>query len=886
MALTSKEIRQSFLDFFKSKGHTIVPSSSLLPDAPNLLFTNAGMNQFVPIFLGQQPCPHAPPRAADTQKCIRAGGKHNDLEDVGLDNHHHTFFEMLGNWSFGDYFKKEAIEWGWELVVETWKFPKDRIYATVYQPGPGEPAAFDQETCDHWKAVFEKAGLDPKIHIRFGGKKDNFWMMGDTGPCGPCSEIHVDLTPHGNTKGKLVNAGSPDCIEIWNLVFIQFNAEPDGAFRDLPARHVDTGAGFERICSILQCTRQFTDFCGVISNYETDVFRPIFLALEELSGKKYGSTLPSASPTENEGFDVAFRVIADHIRTLSFAIADGILPSNEGRGYVLRRILRRAVRFGRNLGFREPFFFKLTDTVARNFGDVFPEVRQKLIRLREVILSEEISFNDTLDRGITLFEEEVERLRGAHAARIFPAEAAFMLYDTYGFPLDLTELMARERGLKVDTEIFEKLMEQQRSRARAAQKKETIEVSEVSSAITPTRFVGFETLRAESRVLDVVETRGKRAVVLEATPFYAEMGGQVGDHGQLTATGNSWKVADTQKNEGVFFHILAGMDAPPESSLVRAEVDQERRMAIQRHHTATHLFHWALHETVDRESRQRGSFVGPDYLRFDFNISHALTPSQVAGIEKLVNDRIRENASVTWYEHPYAEAQKDKSIQAFFGDKYGDVVRVVQIGDYSKELCGGAHVRNTADIGLFKIKKESAIAAGIRRIEAVAGPAAQVWLEAHTAQQQMETEKTKAKAIQLELAKQRKMEQQKEARTLAQNLFASEMRESSGISFIIKDLGPADGDFLRMVTEALRTEGFAGAAVLAGTKEGRCHFVCLVTPGLTGRLRAGEIIQQVAAVAGGTGGGKPDFAQAGGKDPSKIGQALAKVEDLLAKLNV
>ena len=1083
--LTSKEIRQSFLDFFKSKGHTIVPSSSLLPDAPNLLFTNAGMNQFVPIFLGQQPCPHAPPRAADTQKCIRAGGKHNDLEDVGLDNYHHTFFEMLGNWSFGDYFKKDAIEWGWELVVKTWKFPKERIYATVYQPGPGEPAAFDQEACDHWKAVFEKAGLDPKIHIRPGGKKDNFWMMGDTGPCGPCSEIHVDLTPHGDTKGKLVNAGSPDCIEIWNLVFIQFNAEPDGTFRDLPARHVDTGMGFERVTSIIQCTKGFSDFRSVISNYETDVFRPIFSALEEMSGKKYGSTLPSASPTEQERFDVAFRVIADHIRTLSFAIADGILPGNDGRGYVLRRILRRAVRFGRNLGFHEPFFFKLTDTVARNFGDVFPEVQQKLIRLREVILSEEISFNDTLDRGIMLFEEEVERLRGAHAARvstsaarrsllppgklhvvsmgstgaqyskrnlphferphaiyhitfgthsnrilkpshrdvmmecilhwnkrhydlfvacvmpdhvhilfqptvkeldkeekpvfyslteilhtiksftaheinkldgrsgpvwekesfdrymrsdtdlqekfqyiiknpwksevvqpdknyqwlwtaenesvrrateqsapaacaprIFPAEAAFMLYDTYGFPLDLTELMARERGLKVDTEIFEKLMEQQRSRARAAQKKETIEVSETSSAITSTRFVGFETLRAEARVLDVVETRGKRAVVLEATPFYAEMGGQVGDHGQLTATGNSWKVADTQRKEGLFFHILAGMDAPPESSLVRAEVDPERRMAIQRHHTVTHLFHWALHETVDRESRQRGSFVGPDYLRFDFNISHALTPSQIAGIEKLVNDRIRENASVTWYELSYAEAQKDKSIQAFFGDKYGDVVRVVQIGDYSKELCGGTHVRTTADIGLFKIKKESAIAAGIRRIEAVAGPAAQVWLEARSTQQQVETEKAKAKAIQLELAKQRKVEQQKEARTLAQNLFAGEIRKSGGISFIIKDLGPVDGDFLRMVTEALRTEGFAGTAVLAGTKEGRCHFVCLVTPGLTGRLRAGEIIQQVAAVAGGTGGGKPDFAQAGGKDTSKIGQALAKAEDLLAKLNV
>src|SRR5436309_3101558 len=424
--MTSKEIRQSYLDFFQSKGHTIVPSSSLLPDAPNLLFTNAGMNQFVPIFLGQQKPPWKPPRVVDTQKCIRAGGKHNDLEDVGLDTYHHTFFEMLGNWSFGDYFKKEAIEWAWELVVERWKLPPQRLYATVYKPGPGEPSEFDQEAYDHWERLFREADLDPAIHIVKGNKNDNFWMMGDTGPCGPCSELHVDLTPDGDTRGALVNKDDPRCIEIWNLVFIQFNANPDGTFVPLPQRHVDTGMGFERVTAIIQGTKNLTDFSGTISNYETDIFRPMFDEIEKLSGKKYGSTLPivgqahrlpgkeegsrSGRPTNNpeqEKIDIAFRVIADHIRALSFAIADGIIPSNEGRGYVLRRVLRRAVRYGRTLGFHEPFFFKLVDVVVRTMGDVFPEVRAKQKAIKETIRREEEAFNKTLDIGIDLFDELV-----------------------------------------------------------------------------------------------------------------------------------------------------------------------------------------------------------------------------------------------------------------------------------------------------------------------------------------------------------------------------------------------------------------------------------------------------------------------------------------------
>ncbi|HEV3410399.1 MAG TPA: alanine--tRNA ligase, partial [Chthoniobacterales bacterium] len=467
--MTSAEIRQSFLDFFREKEHTIVPSSSLLPDSPNLLFTNAGMNQFVPIFLGQEKAPWQPPRTADTQKCIRAGGKHNDLDDVGLDTYHHTFFEMLGNWSFGDYFKREAIEWAWELVIERWKFPANRLYATVYKPGPNEPAEFDQEAHDHWARLFEKAGLDPAVHVVNGDKKDNFWVMGDTGPCGPCSELHVDLTPAGDTKGSLVNAGDPRCMEIWNLVFIQFNADPGGTFTPLPAKHVDTGMGFERVTGIIQGTKNLTDFTGTISNYETDVFRPIFDEIEKLSSKRYASTLPksgSAGETEQEKIDVAFRVIADHIRTLSFAIADGIQPSNEGRGYVLRRILRRAVRYGRSLAFHQPFFFKLVDVLVRTMGDVFPEVREKQQLVRETIRREEESFNKTLDRGIELFEREVA------SRRSISGEFAFRLYDEQGFPLDLTELMARERGLTVDVAAFEKLMDEQRERARKAQKKQ------------------------------------------------------------------------------------------------------------------------------------------------------------------------------------------------------------------------------------------------------------------------------------------------------------------------------------------------------------------------------------------------------------------------------
>src|SRR5437899_3030979 len=665
--MTSAEIRQSFLDFFREKKHTIVPSSSLLPDAPNLLFTNAGMNQFVPIFLGQQKPPWNPPRVADTQKCIRAGGKHNDLEDVGLDTYHHTFFEMLGNWSFGDYFKQEAIEWAWELVVERWGLPPQRLYVTVYKPGPNEPSEFDQEAHDHWARLFQDADLDPKIHIVNGGKADNFWMMGDTGPCGPCSELHVDLTPDGDTRGEVVNKEDPRCIEIWNLVFIQFNANPDGSFAPLPKRHVDTGLGLERSTAVILGTKNFTEFSGTVSNYETDIFRPIFDEIEKLSGKRYGSTLPkhgSAGETDQEKIDIAFRVIADHIRALSFAIADGIIPSNEGRGYVLRRILRRAVRYGRSLGFHEPFFFKLVDVVAKMMGDIFPEVRAKQKTVQETIRREEESFNKTLDKGIELFNEALTkrellsreaakaRTEGRDQSVVFPGDVAFELYDTYGFPLDLTELMAREQGFSVNVHRFEELMEQQRARARKAQKKAAITVQHIVDF--PTKFVGYEVLETDSKLFKIVEKAGgigsgDKWAIVDVSPFYAESGGQVGDTGELRfiKDGKVVRIVNTLKENDTFYLKLAdveGFDWSPEAPL-HLSVDAPRRRVIEGHHTVTHLLHWALHEVVSPDATEKGSDVCPDKVTFDFSIA-ALTAQQKRDVEQWVNEKVRENAPV------------------------------------------------------------------------------------------------------------------------------------------------------------------------------------------------------------------------------------------------
>jgi alanyl-tRNA synthetase len=891
--MTSSELRKSFLDFFREKRHTVVSSASLMPDSPNLLFTNAGMNQFVPIFLGEKACPYDPARAADTQKCIRAGGKHNDLDDVGLDTYHHTFFEMLGNWSFGDYFKEEAIRWAWELVVERWGLPANRLYATVYQPGAGDPSAFDSEAHAIWSELFTKAGLDPSIHIVGGNKKDNFWMMGDTGPCGPCSELHVDLTPAGDTRGSLVNTGDARCMEIWNLVFIQFNANPDGTFSELPARHVDTGMGFERVASILQGTKHFTDFASArISNYETDIFRPIFDEIETLSGKTYSSSLPGDDrPAGVLETDIAFRVIADHIRTLSFAIADGIAPGNTDRNYVLRRILRRAVRYGRTLGFHQPFFYKLTDVLARTMGDSFPELRARQRHIQEILHMEEEAFNRTLDKGIDLFEKEAAGLSaGAQISGAF----AFRLYDEQGFPLDLTELMARERGLKVDAAAFEVLMQAQRDRARASQKKQVIELSKIETK-EPTRFVGFWDSEADARVLEVVALKDQTAVILDVSPCYAEMGGQVGDRAIISHGASTWAVADTRKTGDTWLHILEGEDFPEPGTGVSVILDTERRAAIERHHTATHLLHWAIHEVVSREASQKGSFVGPDKLTFDFN-SAPLTPSQVRDVERLVNERILENAPVSWVEVPYDDVKGRPEIQQFFGDKYGSRVRVVQIGGepgtltgYSMELCGGTHVRGTGEIGLFRLLGEAAIAAGVRRMEAICGLEAfshavhdgsrLVGIAAKLNSPIADIEKKLDQLLEHSKALEKSLHAaaQREAASLANSLLAS-AKSVGSVSMILAEVPGADGDRLQLVADALKSR-FEGVIFLAGSASSEAvALVAAVSPAHQSKLPAGKLISAVAPIVGGKGGGKPDNARGGGKLPQKITEALAAAE--------
>jgi alanyl-tRNA synthetase len=891
--MNSSEIRQSFLDFFAGKGHKIVPSSSLLPDSPNLLFTNAGMNQFVPYFLGERSAPH--PRIADTQKCIRAGGKHNDLEDVGFDSYHHTFFEMLGNWSFGDYFKKEAIEWAWELLTQVWGFPKERLYATVYQPGEGDPASFDEEAHGYWKAIFEREGLDPAVHIVNGNKKDNFWMMGDTGPCGPCSEVHVDLTEKGDTKGSLVNQDSPYCIEIWNLVFIQFNAEPDGTFRQLSARHVDTGMGFERVAGIIGTTRGFTDFTQPPSNYNSNLFAPYFEHISKLSGKPYTGTLPSSRDkmSEQEWTDCAFRVLADHIRTLSCSIADGILPGNEGRNYVLRRILRRAVLFGRRLGLQTGFFESLVDPVVQTLGDVFPELRQQESIIRKVIRSEEETFSRTLDRGMQLFEKVASESSGA-----INGTAAFTLYDTYGFPLDLTQLIARERGLSVDLAGFEQEMEAQRTRARAAQHKSTISVKDNGEGIGPTEFVGYEIEEAASTtatLIDIVRSGDEAYLVFDKTPFYAEMGGQVGDRGSLQIAGHKVQIVNTTKDHhGRYLHQAKGdishIEAGAEGTL---HVDMGFRRGVQRHHTATHLLHNALREVLGTHVRQAGSLVTENRLRFDFSHFESVREEELQRIEERVNQHILENSPVRWYETPF-DKKPDNCI-AFFGEKYGSIVRVVDVGGYSVELCGGTHARATGEIGLVKVVAESAIAAGTRRIEALAGDAAISYVNDQLHRLQHLTQRLSCQPAELEKRVDQLIEQKAE---LEKSLRKIQQKESGNLaSSLVQNATTRDN--LRLAIAKVEVENpqalrELGAQVAGQLGEG---VVILGSPVGDGKVsvvafcsaeaiaegyKAGDIVRQITATLGGKGGGKPDFAMGGGAGPEKLESALADFGKTLA----
>ena len=885
--MTADEIRQSFLDFFASKEHQLVPSASLLPDSPNLLFTNAGMNQFVPYFLGDREPPY--PRAADTQKCIRAGGKHNDLEDVGLDTYHHTFFEMLGNWSFGDYFKPDAIEWAWELLTEVWGFPKERLYATAYKPGSGEPANVDEEALAIWGKIFEDAGLDPSVHVLTSGAKDNFWMMGETGPCGPCSELHMDLSPEGDTAGKLVNADSHLCIEIWNLVFIQFNANKDGTYSPLSAQHVDTGMGFERVAAVMQSTQGFTDFSKPVSNYDTDVFRPLFDELEKLSGKRYASTLPAGDErTEQEEIDVAFRVIGDHIRTLSFSIADGILPGNSDRNYVLRRILRRAIRYGRNLGFSDPFFHKLVPPLVKQMGGVFPELQERSELIEKTIRAEEESFNKTLDRGIELFQREADQLG---EAKELSGEFAFKLYDTYGFPLDLTQLLAREAGLTVDEDAFNSEMDKQRQRARDARKTTEIKVRQEGEDTEATRFVGYDQANLQgyaTTCLGAARDGEQTYLFFEETPFYAEMGGQVGDSGSIEMGGRSLTVTDVTKDEsGRYLHAVEEdfPDDDPSGQPAVLSVDMDRRLGIHRHHTATHVLHWALRKVLGDHVRQAGSLVEPNRLRFDFSHFEGVTADQIEEIEALSNQRLLANDVVEAYEIPFSE--KPDEVMAFFGDKYGDVVRVVDLGGWSKELCGGTHVEAAGEIGYLKVTSESAIAAGTRRIEAVAGDEAHALANERFRQVGALTQALACKpeevvdrfsALQAkakELDKKLRSHQQKGQASLAEDL-VSQVVEHDGIHYlkaVVNDLSPDD---LRSLAAQVNKRTAPSATLLASLANGKVTLVCICSKEAVDQgIKAGGILGELAGGLGGKGGGKPDFAMGGATDDGSAEQAIA-----------
>lgn len=903
--MTSSEYRQSFLDFFSERGHAIVPSAPLLPSAPNLLFTNAGMNQFVPFFLGERRAPW--PRAADTQKCIRAGGKHNDLEDVGFDTYHHTFFEMLGNWSFGDYFKEEALAWSWELLTRVWNIPPQRLYVTVYKPGPGEPAEADEEAYAIWKKILEADGLDASRHILFGGKADNFWMMGDTGPCGPCSEIHLDCTEKGDTGGALVNQDSPWCMEIWNNVFIQFNATAAGDYEPLKERHVDTGLGLERVAGIAATTADFTRFGDLPSNYNCDLFTRFFERLRELTGHPYQATLPlnpeNLDPVSRR--DCGYRVVADHLRCLTCAIADGILPGNEGRNYVIRRILRRAVLWADRIGLKQGTLESLVPLVAEQLGPVFPEVRQQEEVVRKVVASEEKAFQQTLSRGMQL----LERLLEQHPLEI-PGEKAFQLYDTYGFPLDLTQLVAREKGRTVDEAGFNREMEKQRARARAARKSEEILVrQDGEEEVTKQAFVGFDPANLEHFQTTLISSetvsddRGTRHFLqFSETPFYAEMGGQVGDAGWVEIDDKRIEIINTITSaDGAILHQANAAAQADRGSPASLTVSRSRRQAIQRHHTATHLLNWALREELGDHIRQAGSLVAPDHLRFDFAHFEAIPAERLAAIEDRVNRAVLANDIVSWYELPIDEKPED--VVAVFGEKYGDRVRVVDIGadvsvsadgaleqrrqaGYSAELCGGTHVGATGEVGPFRILSESSISAGTRRIEAVAGEYALrrfrkqdeelrrisslLSAPAEAATERLEALLNRMKELENAL---RQVEQQGLARQ-AESL-GTDTVEHNGLKWVATTAqASAPGD-LRTLAMKISEKNGPGVVVLGAAFGDKCSLVALATPEAVEKgVHAGEIIRELTAKLGGKGGGKPDFAMGGGKDPAALPEVL------------
>jgi alanyl-tRNA synthetase len=884
--MESTKVRQTFLDFFRSKGHEIVPSAPMVvKNDPTLMFNNSGMAPFKEIFLGHAPIKF--PRVADTQKCLRVSGKHNDLEEVGVDTYHHTMFEMLGNWSFGDYFKKEAIAWSWELLTGVFKIPKDRIYVTVFEGSADDKLAFDQEAFDCWK---EHIAED---RILRGNKKDNFWEMGDMGPCGPCSEIHVDMRDDEVRKkvdGKtLVNLGNPHVIEIWNNVFMEFNRKADKSLEKLPARHVDTGMGFERLCMVLQNKK---------SSYDTDVFSPLIEKIEDLSGLRYK---PEETNAQHELVNIAMRVIADHIRAISFAIADGQLPSNTGAGYVIRRILRRAVRYGyQSLGLKEPFLYRLVPVLATRMGHAFPELNNQKVLIEKVIKEEETSFFRTLEIGLKKIDAVcIEMLQNAKSGKVVDGAVVFELFDTFGFPVDLTSLIARGYGLSIDEAGFEKEMAQQKNRARSAADVSRGDWEEIGNG-EGTDFRGYsEAVISEVHIQKIRKVKAKDKeivqVVLDKTPFYAESGGQVGDTGLLSSGEEKLKVTNTFKEAGLIIHQLDKYPSDPRKAF-KAEIQNERRKLIQNNHSATHLLHAALRQVLGTHVEQKGSLVNSEHLRFDFSHFSKVTEEELAQIEHIVNSRIRENIASDIRELPIEEAKK-LGAMALFGEKYGDTVRVVTFDkNYSIELCGGCHVPSTGVIGYFKITSEAAVAAGIRRIEAITAEKAEAFIDEqekliHQLKHLLKNPKDLIKSVEALMDQNSILQKQVEAlyrdkARAIKNELQGKLKPLNGITFLSERIHLDSADAIKdMAFEFKQKENTF--LVLGAEIKGKPSITVAISDDLvkSRNLNASQIVRELAKAIEGGGGGQPNYATAGGTKMEGLEQALSSATDFVKKLS-
>ncbi len=881
--MKAQEIRQKFLDFFEGKEHLIVPSAPLVvKNDPTLMFTNAGMNQFKDYFLGNKTAPSS--RVADTQKCLRVSGKHNDLEEVGLDTYHHTMFEMLGNWSFGDYFKREAILWAWELLTEVYKLPEDRLYVTVFEGDKSDGLEPDQEAFDLWREVI------PKERIIYASKEDNFWEMGDTGPCGPCSEIHIDLRPDAERQeqdGKnLVNQDHPQVIEIWNLVFIQFNRLASGALEPLPAKHVDTGMGFERLAMAIQ---------GKYSNYDTDVFQPIIQSIAQKAGKTYG-----AEPQT----DIAIRVISDHIRAVAFAIADGQMPSNNKAGYVIRRILRRAVRYGYTyLDFKEPFFHSLIPQLAEQFADVFPELKEQQDFVMNAIREEEVSFLRTLDTGLKLLDEVIEQKKPGEQIE---GETVFKLYDTFGFPKDLTALVARENDLEIDEEGFEKAMQVQKQGSQADAQKETGDWTVVNE-FEETEFLGYDYLETPSKIARyrpiTLKKKTQYQIVLDKTPFYAESGGQIGDTGrlELLSQGQAFTIPiiDTKKENDLIVHFTPKDDFLKLENLAEAEfkavVNTERRQLITNNHTATHLLHAALRKVLGPHVAQKGSLVSDQVLRFDFSHHGKIETEELQKIEKIVNQKIRENIRKDERRNvPFQVATDELKAMGLFGEKYGDYVRVITFDEnFSRELCGGTHVQATGQIGFFKIISEGSVAAGVRRIEAITAEKAEALVEEqyelmNELKEMLKQPKDLKKAVESllkeknDLLKEIEQLENQQIQGLKDELL-QKAEAQNGIQLIAQRVNVPSADALKQLAFDLRAKADNLFAVLASEIKGKPQITVMISDNLVEekKLNAGKIVKELAKEIKGGGGGQAFYATAGGKDSSGLDRVLEKAKTII-----